>query len=136
CVVVDKSDGSETKESEQRDEHKWVRQIRPEHHRNGGGKPNEHSAQRRSTGLLLVFLLTFLTNVCSDLHLAYAATQPQSEKKCTKHCREARVNGANSDVAKHIQRAEVSPQNFVEEVVKHLSAGPPRAARPSAHEQR
>src|SRR5215472_15018469 len=65
-------------------------------------------------------LWTFFADVLANLKIAQTANQPRAKNECEKHRGQARVDGANSDVAKYVQRAEVATQNFDEEVVKHL----------------
>src|SRR5207344_1946614 len=67
-----------------------------------------------------MLLRAFFTDVLPDLQLAQAPNQPRSKDEAEKHGGQARVDGSNGDVAKNIQRAEVTLQDVVEEVVKHL----------------
>src|SRR6266853_4911469 len=65
-------------------------------------------------------LRTFLANILADLQLAQLADQPGPEHQREKHGGKARVNRANSDVAKYVERAEIFLQDVVEKVVEHL----------------
>src|SRR5690348_12019516 len=70
---------------------------------------------------------TFFADILANLKLAQTANQPRAKDERQKHRGQAGINGSNRDVTKHVQRTEVTPQNFDEEVVKHPSAGPPGA---------
>src|SRR5215469_1034614 len=72
-------------------------------------------------------LRTFFTDVLANLQFAQTANQPRPKDQREKHRGQAGVYRANRDVPKNVERAEVAPQHFDEEVVEHSSAGPPDA---------
>src|SRR5256885_16984892 len=76
-----------------------------------------------------MLLRAFFANVLADLQFAQLSNEPGAEDEREKHCRQTRVDGANRDVAKDVEWAEVALKNVVEEVVEHLSAEPPRGVR-------
>ena len=65
---------------------------------------------------------TFFADVLANLKLAQLANQPRTKDQRQEHRGQAGVNRAHRDVAKNVERAEVAPQNFDEDVVKHPSA--------------
>src|SRR6266478_5210263 len=67
-------------------------------------------------------LRTFLANILADLQLAQLAYQPRPEHQREEHGSKARVDRANGDVAKYVERAEIFLQDVVEKVVEHLVA--------------
>ncbi len=74
-----------------------------------------------------MLLRAFFADVLADLQFAQAPNQPGAEDQAEKHGRQARVDRSNGDVSKNVQRAEVTLQNVVEQVVEHFSAVPPAA---------
>src|SRR5437879_13265338 len=74
---------------------------------------------------LAVLLRTFFTDVLLDLQLVQLANDPGAEDERKKKRRQARVSCAHRDVAKNVQRAEVTAQHFKEQVIEHLSDAPP-----------
>jgi len=129
CVIIDETDCCKREKREQGDENKSISQIRPKENGNGSGKNDKHAAHGGRAGFFLVLLWALFANVLSDLQFPQAANEPRAEDEREKHCREARIDRSNGDVAKHVQRAEVTLQNLIKEEVKHPSAEPPRVAR-------
>ena len=66
-----------------------------------------------------MLLRTFFADVLPDLELAQTANQPRAKNQREEHRGQAGVDGAHRDVTKNVERAEVAPQNFDEEVVEH-----------------
>src|SRR5260370_36509263 len=71
-------------------------------------------------------LRAFFANVLANLHLAQLADQPRPEYQREEHGGKTRVNRANGDVAKYVERTEVFLQDVVDDVVEPLGAGPLR----------
>src|SRR5258706_7142870 len=67
-------------------------------------------------------LRAFFANVLANLHLAQLADQPRPEYQREEHGGKTRVNRANGDVAKYVERTEIFLQDVVEDVVEHLVA--------------
>src|SRR5712692_6597810 len=124
-VIIDKANDSKTEKREQREQDKWIGQIRPKKHRHSRGKNDEHAAHGWRARFFLVLLGALLADELADLQFAETANQPGTKNQRQKHGRETRVHGSHGDVTKNIQRAEVALQRVIKEVVKHLSAVPP-----------
>src|SRR5258708_18967160 len=86
-------------------------------------------------------LRAFFANVLANLHLAQLADQPRPEYQREEHGGKTRVNRANGDVAKYVERTEIFLQDVVEDVVEHLVAVllpvlhfPPLHRQPTLHD--
>src|ERR1700719_2039904 len=67
-------------------------------------------------------LRAFFANILANLHLAQLANQPRPKYQREEHGGETRVNSANRDVAKYVERTEIFLQDVVKKVVEHLVA--------------
>src|SRR5579859_796132 len=101
-VVVDKTDGCKADQSKEREQNKWIGQIRPKQCGHGRRQNDQHAAHGRCAGFLLVFLRAFLADVLPDLQIAQPLNQPGAEHEAEKHGRQARIDGSNSNVAKNV----------------------------------
>ena len=121
-VVVNEADNRKSRQGEERDQNEGIREISPEQRRNCRGQHDEHATHRRRSRFFLMGLGTFFADILANLKLAQLANQPRTKDQRQEHRGQAGVNRAHRDVAKNVERAEVAPQNFDEEVVKHPSA--------------
>src|SRR5437016_12169808 len=121
-VIINKTNGGKTEKREQREQDKWIGQIRPKENRHSRGKNDEHPTHGWRARFLFVLLGDLLTDELADMQFAQSADEPGTKDQRQKHGRKARVHGTHSDVAKNIQGAEIVLQRVVKEVVKHISA--------------
>src|SRR5262249_3816800 len=127
CVIIDETDDCEAAQGKERDQDKRICQIGPKQRGDTGRQDDQHSPHGGCSRFFLVRFRPFFADVLPDLEFAQPPNQPRPENEREEHRREAGVDRSNGDVAKHVERAEVTPQNFKEEVVEHLSVVPPGA---------
>src|SRR5277367_3501161 len=118
-VVVDETDRAEGDGGPDGEKHVGVAQIGPEQSGDHDGGDDQHTAHGGGSGFFLVRFGAFFADVLLHLQRAQALDDPGAHEQRKQQGGNAGDGGAHGDVAENVERAEVRPQQEVEEVVEH-----------------